>query len=176
MQFRFLTISDRSALVLLSGLPLPTQETFYQGVNGQYPITIESLSEGQHVLGAPIGYSICRITSPDCTLNTSGAIVYRDNTPPPPPVVSVPVAQIIRWELVDRDADAGWSIVELWTPMGAGDKLLLSDRDFHAFIDFEHVKNRRYRIDRCIGGSGNFMRYPIGCASNPAPKAKADRA
>jgi hypothetical protein len=171
MQFRFLTISDRSALVLVSGLPLPTQEAFYQGVNGQYPITIESLSEGQHVLGAPIGYSICRVTSPDCPMNAVGSIVYHDNTPPPPPVISLPMAHIIRYEIIDRDADAGWSIVELWGPLDTEDKLLLVDGGFHGFIEVEHVKNRRYRIDRCIGGSATFMRYPLGCSSNPAPAA-----
>jgi hypothetical protein len=169
MQFRFLSIGEHQAIVLLSALPLATQKPCYQGLNAQYPITIESLSEGQHVLGAPIGYSICRVTSPDCTLNTNGAIVYIDNIPPPPPVVSVPLAHVLRYDVIDRDADAGWSIVELWTTMDAGDKLLWIDREFHEFIEWEHVKNRRYRIDRYIGGGATFMRYPLGCSSNPAP-------
>jgi hypothetical protein len=180
MQYQILGYSRdrRSILAILGHIP-SAEMCLYHDSRADVPLTIERLSNETDAIALDPqrcpNAAIVRLTSPVEIRWADGNLYTRANTPPPPPVAYSPVARILRYEVIDRDAETGWSIVELGDTMDAGDKLLLSDRDFHGFIDFEHVKNRRYRIDRYIGGAASFMRYPLGCSSNPAPAANAKK-
>jgi hypothetical protein len=172
------SFDHKSVIVLLGHIPVP-EMCIYHSSRADLPLTIERLSNETDAIALDLqrcpNAAIVRLTSPVEIRWADGNLYTRANTPPPPPVAYSPVARILRYEVIDRDAETGWSIVELGDTMDAGDKLLLSDREFHEFIKWEHVKNRRYRIDRCIGGSATFMRYPLGCSSNPEPVGNAKK-
>jgi hypothetical protein len=176
MQYQIVGYSHdrRSILALLGHIP-SAEMCLYHDSRADVPLSIERLSNQTDLIALDPqrcpNAAIVRLTSPVEMRWADGNLYTRANTPPPPPVAYSPVARILRYEVIDRDADEGWSIVELGETMNAGDKLLLSSTAFHDFIDFEHIKNRRYRLAHYVAGGATFMRYPIGCSSNPAPAA-----
>jgi hypothetical protein len=157
MNFRFISIGDRDAIVVLSQAPSADQTVHYVGVHGTFPVEIELLSNQQHVLGSPIGTCIARIHSHHCQISPDGKVIYR-NPDIPTPAYKPPTTSALRHNVFDVGED--FTIVELLDlPPQGSDRLHVQSGGFTGFIGWEKVQGKRYKLDRALRGEFNLRIY-----------------
>lgn len=156
MNYRYISIGQRSAIVILSTAPTPEQKVQYHGQNGLFELELEILSVDQYVLAMPNAI-VARITSNNCDLHQDGKILYSNPAPTPQPVQRRPYYDL-RYRVFDRD-ESTTTIETIDAPPNKGDRVMVSSPGFTDFVNWTHLGGNRYRLDRALVGQFDLKVY-----------------